>query len=222
MTWLVGRLRRKTCHQLDRGYVFALFITFVGLLPAVIGVIVPHPNRALLSLLGFILLVVLGWLSIASMFKQQKWPKKVLAMIFGLWFIVQAGVFVYDLFYYFSTYAKTSAESFNDGYLALMQEVIKYEKGLNGYPEVSKIIITSEYGQPYIYALFARKTSPIAYHGGSLIKYSFPDVVNVGALSEPNALVVAGKKAELIDKTKADKIIYNSAGEPVFWLFKTK
>lgn len=219
--WLILRFKQIKYRQLDRAYLFAGFIVLVGLLPAVIGMIVPHPNRALLSLLGFLLLMILGWMSFGLWFDLRNFQKKYLAVIFGAWLFIQVGFFAYDVFYYFHTYAKTSAESFNDGYIQMMNEVIKYEKGLDNYPEVEKIIITSEYGQPYIYALIARKTSPIDYHGGSLIKYRFPDVVNIDALSEKNALVVAGKQADLIDKTRADKIIYNSAGEGVFWLFKT-
>ncbi len=223
LTWLVMRFRKEEFQKLDRVFSLSLILVFLGMLPAVIGMIVPHANRALLTLLGFVLLVSFSWLAVWVLFLKKHWSLKFFKVLFGLWLTLQIFGFSFDLYNYFFVWSKDQAvaEAFNDGYLELMEEVKKYESGHDGYPEVNKIIITSEYGQPYIYALFARKTSPIAYHGGSLIKYSFPDVVNVDALSEKNALVVAGKKADLIDKTRADKIIYNSAGEPVFWLYLT-
>ncbi len=49
--------------------------------------------------------------------------------------------------------------------------------------QVEKILFTSDYGQPYIYALFVRETNPIWYRGGSLIKYEFKDEINMDDLS---------------------------------------
>ncbi len=220
--WLYARSHWSLMKKLDKLYLFSFYLVFIGLLPAAIGLIVPHANRALLALIGFILLLIIGWLSISFWFKLKKWPTRWLKFIVISWLFLQLGFFSIDVYQYFTVFAKNSAPAFNDGYRQMMTEAIKYEKGLAGYPEVKKIVITSEYGQPYIYALFMRRTSPIAYHGGSLIKYDFPDVVHADKLSEKNALVVAGKKADLIDKTRAAKVIYNSAGQPVFWLFVTK
>ena len=222
MIWLFGRRRWSKLKQLDKFYLFSLYLVFIGLLPAAIGLIVPHANRALLALIGFILLLVAGWLSLSLWFSLKKWSVKWLKLVLLIWLVLQLAFFSDDVYQYFTSFAKNSATAFNDGYRQLMTEVIKYEKGLAGDPEVNKIIITSEYGQPYIYALFMRHTNPIYYHAGSLVKYNFPDIVNVDSLSEKNTLVVAGKKADLIDKIRATKIIYNSAGRPVFWLFLTK
>lgn len=193
-----------------------------GLVPAIIGVEVPHPNRALLALPGFILLALLGLDHLTKIiFSFVKPNRKIQIALICLLVVVEITQLSLFLHQYFGTYARQSSSSFQDGYTEMFAEVWSYYDGNNGKHSVDQIVITSEYGQPYIYALLTRKISTLQYHNGALINFLFPDVVQLSDLDRPNALVVAGEKSDLIDRTKAVKVIYSKDGQPRFWLFDT-
>lgn len=207
-----------------RTFIWQLSLIWIvaGLVPAIIGVEVPHPNRALLALPGFILLALLGLdhltKIIFSIVKPNRKIQKGLICLLVVVEITQLSLFLHQ---YFGTYARQSSSSFQDGYTEMFAEVWSYYDGNNGKHSVDQIVITSEYGQPYIYALLTRKISTFQYHNGALINFLFPDVVQLSDLDRPNALVVAGEKSDLIDRTKAIKVIYANDGQPRFWLFDT-
>jgi len=211
-------------------YVF-LGLIIIGLLPAAISLEVPHSNRSILALPGFILMAIYGvdWLIIKI--RESKINKKVLGShgetnivlksVIGSFLLFHIFLTVAFLNHYFTVFAKESADSFQDGYLEAFEIAQKYEKGLDDYPEVDKILFTSDYGQPYIYALFSRKTNPIWYRGGSLIKYEFTDKIDVGDLQRNNTLIVASATDELpIEKIK--QIIFGSDGKVRFQIFLTE
>lgn len=207
-----------------RTFIWQLSLIWIvaGLVPAIIGVEVPHPNRALLALPGFLLLALLGLdhltNNIFSFVKPNRNIQIGLICFLVVVEITQLSLFLHQ---YFGTYARQSSSSFQDGYTEMFAEVWSYYDGNNGKHSVDQIVITSEYGQPYIYALLTRKISTLQYHNGALINFLFPDVVQLSDLDRPNALVVAGEKSDLIDRTKAVKVIYANDGQPRFWLFDT-
>ncbi len=193
---------------------FILWIV-LGLLPASIATEVPHSNRALLALPGFIGLALMG-LHGAITLAKVAYVKK---MLFGTaicLYILFAAAFLH---HYFFVYSAQSSTDFYDGYLDAFSVAQEYEKGLNGKPKVDTIFVTSEYGQPYIYALFVRKTNPIWYQGGSLSeKYSFLEELTPGDLSRSNVLLVAGPEriSETIEPTQ---VILGSDGAVRFNLY---
>lgn len=192
----------------------ALTLILVGLLPAILGTEVPHSNRAILALPGFMLLAVLGLKNLLEL--KPKFSKQIL---FGF-ILIHLSLFAAYQRHYYQVFSKESAADFQDGYLEAFNFVIPYEKGLDGKQAVDKIIFSSDYGQPYIYALFARKTNPIWYQGGSLIKYEFKDEVTIGDLERENTVVVASEKDDLLSKNdQADKIIYGSDGSKRFRIY---
>ncbi|MBP7843093.1 glycosyltransferase family 39 protein [Candidatus Woesebacteria bacterium] len=209
-----------------------LFVSLVifGLLPASIALEVPHSNRALLALPGFLLLAVFGFNHLILLLEKTKLNTTVSGSFDEQNIIAKSAtgtvIAIHILFavtflsHYFSVFSKESTDSFNDGYLEAFSLAAKYEKGLDGYPEVEKIIFTSRYGQPYIYALFVRKTNPIWYQGGSLVKYEFYENVNVGDLLRNNALIV-GSGLDDLPTEQADHIIYGTDGSIRFQIFKT-
>lgn len=212
--------------KVKRNYLFPWFLAVIwivaGLAPAIIGIEVPHPNRALLALPGFLLFALLGIDLIADyILKHTRHFDKHLKIFFMSLVILATMQTGYFLFQYFGVYAKQSSPFFQDGYRELFTEVWSYYDGNNGRGSVEQIVITSEYGQPYIYALLTRRISTFQYHNGALINFIFPDVVQLSDLDRPNALVVAGEKSELIDRTQAFKVIYTRDGKPRFWLFDT-
>lgn len=191
------RQRRK-----DVAWISVLIIV-LGLLPAAIGEEVPHSNRALLALPGFILLATLGFDFLQQLATNFKPEKKVGQILVGVFALLHGLFFVSYLNYYYQDFATNSAVAFKDGYLEALNYVVRYEN------QVDKIVFTSDYGQPYIYALFVRQTNPIWYRGGSLVKYEFKNKINIGDLSRKKTIVVASQDDEL-DPKQADYLVYGS------------
>ena len=155
----------------------------IGLLPAAIGTEVPHSNRALFALLGFIILAVSGLESLLRKVDNKK-------MTLGLVIMIHLLCSITFIEYYFNRFDALAVDDFQAGYIEAFTLAEEYEKGLNGKPTVDKIIFTSKYGQPYIYALFVRKTNPIWYQGGSLVKYEFRDTITASDLAQNSTLVI--------------------------------
>ena len=191
-------------------FYFAVAWTTIGILPAAIGVDVPHSNRMLLALPGFLLLAVLGWNAAATVWQNKLLAPAFLGTVFLLHFLL---VFSY-LNAYFTVFAKESASAFSDGYVEAVNYAIRYE------PSVDKVLFTSKYQQPYIYTLFGRKTSVHQYHMGSLIKYEFSDKITVGDLGRKRTVIVA--TPEEIDPRNATHLVYGSDGKVRFVIVKTE
>lgn len=217
---LISILKKQT----KAGWWLALVWIGVGILPAALGSeLVPHSNRALLALPGFILLALIGlrtlsnWL-IHSQLNQQiqgshDEKNMVWTSVMGTLLLWQILLFVGYTQDYYSNFAKKSATDFADGYLEAFNYVKQAEK------DVDKIVFTSDYGQPYIFALFARQTNPIWYQGGSLVKYEFKDEINIGDLSRQKALII-GSASDDLPIDQAEKLIYGSDGQIRFKIFR--
>lgn len=215
----------KTTQEKSELFWLGSLITIVGLLPAALGEEVPHSNRALLALPGFVMLAVFGLKQLISFLKKTKLNQEIkgthgqknmiLLSVIGSLVLVQSFFFIAYIGDYFTQFAADSAADFKDGYLDAYAFITPYED------QVEKIIFTSDYGQPYIYALFVRQTNPIWYQGGSLIKYEFKDEINVGDLSRKKTIVVASNEDEL-EPGWADKIIYGSDHQLRFKIYLPK
>ena len=212
----------------NNNFKLAICWVIIGILPAALGTDgVPHQNRALLALPGFLLLAVIGFSNLVEAIGQSRLNKKiigshgeknVLVKSFAVSFLLIHGIFFLKyLNYYYSDFAKNSAAAFQDGYIAAFNFIKPYEESKD------KIIFTSEYGQPYIYALFAKKTNPIWYQGGALVKYEFTDKIGFGDRDRKNSIIVTGQKVGLdLPIHEADKIIYGSDGEVRFKIYLTE
>lgn len=202
-----------------------------GILPAVIAQEVPHPNRSLLALPAFCLLAIFGlqvvvqvirkWQPGRSLIGSHGESELLLKSILGTLFALHCLFFVAYVNDYFTRYAKVSGETFSEGYLEAFAYAKNYEKGAEGKPKADIIVFTSEYGQPYIYALFARKTSPYFYQNGSLATYFFTDDVGPGDLERTNALLVTGQKQPL-PLTEAEHVIFGADGQVRFAFYRSK
>lgn len=184
---------------------------FLGLLPAALGDQYPQANRALLALPGFIWLAISGWQILVDWLRLGVGKIKLPAIVCNLLLI--AALLVNCTFYlhhYYQYFASASANDFNEGYLEAMELVVKYEKGIDGMPPVDKIVFSNQYGQPYIYALFAHRTNPIWYQGGSLNKFQFLDKVDINHLSTKNTLVVATKHDDVVGQEPVHQVVTNS------------
>ena len=202
---------RKFQQRYSEVFYLGIALILVGLIPAALGEEIPHSNRALLALPGFILLAVLGF---KSLLKRIKNPI-IKNSFFGTLLLIHCLFFITYISDYFTVFAKDSADAFKDGYLEAFEFVVPHED------RVDKIIFTSDYGQAYIYALFVRQTNPIWYQGGSLVKYEFKDEIDVGDLARKNTIVVASKNDE-IEAGWADKLVYGSDNEVRFKIYLPK
>jgi hypothetical protein len=184
----------------------------IGILPAAIGRDAPHSNRALLSWPGFILLMIAGAFFVIRSLRDGRMSTivlgshgekdMVLKTVVGGWLLMHLLLWAASGRTYFTQFAQQSAADFQDGYLEAMQLARSYE------PDVDKILFTSKYGQPYIFALFVRKTNPIWYRGGSLVKYEFNDRISAVDRDRSNTLIIA--TPEEMSPQSGDQLIYGS------------
>ena len=177
----------------DRLFIFGVFLCLIGLTPAFLGIEVPHPNRALLSLPGFYLLIVSLINVISAKYHGHLMAKYLLPFMIVLVFSSNLLAVVN----YFGFYNQKSVAEFNQGYVQAFNYARQYEKGVNGMPQVKQIIVDSHYGQPYIFALLANQISPLAYHNGALVKYLFVDKIYVGDMERSDTLLMATNQTEL-------------------------
>lgn len=213
----------------QKALLFSVAWLCIGIAPAALGADdVPHSNRALLALPGFLLLAASGWLILVDAVSKSKLnltvkgnhgePHSVRNALIGTTVLLHGIFFLSYWNHYLTAFAAESSSAFQDGYLEAMEIVKQYEKGMNGKPEVDKIMFSSEYGQPYIYAIFSRKTDPIYYQGGSLIKYEFTDV-DMGDFQRTNTLIVGTVGDTDLPLEKADYVVYGSDGKMRFQLY---
>ncbi|NCN50955.1 MAG: hypothetical protein COU67_00805 [Candidatus Pacebacteria bacterium CG10_big_fil_rev_8_21_14_0_10_44_54] len=197
----------------NRGYtrplLFGLLVIAIGSLPAILATEAPHSNRGLFAVLGFL---TLAMVCVRIFFRYKA--------VFGSIILVHIFLFVSYWQVYRSDFAKISATDFQDGYIEAFSIAREYELGSNGKQKVDKVLFSSEYGQPYIYALFVRQTNPIWYRGGSLNTYEFTDKIGVGDLNRANTLIVASASQD-IPAEKAVALVYGSDGEVRFKLYLT-
>ena len=229
MVFLMRRSRRtQQIKEITRVFLFALGWIVSGMLPATIGVEIPHANRALLAYPGFLILMCLGlfflfklwyfFLHNKSLFVQgRKFASEssllILKAVLGLTLLTHCLLFLSYWQNYFLNYSAFSADAFQNGYQQVFEYVIPEEE------KVEKILFSDTYGQPYIYALFFRQTNPIWYQGGSLIKYEFTNKISTADLQRNNTLIVA--TPDQIDPTLGDRIIQAPDGSVRFVIIKT-
>lgn len=196
----------------------ALIVAWVGIgfLPAVLGQTVPHANRALLALPALIVLAVYGLNSCVAKL-QSTTAKHICIALFVLSHSLMVTAY---LNHYYTHFAAQSTEAFADGYIEAYERVYEVVREYHGTPDqINKIIFSSEYGQPYIYALFTAETDAIAYQGGALARYIFQDVVGTGDLGQKNTLLVASQNTNLnFDAIQPLAVVYGSDGSERFYL----
>lgn len=210
----ISQQKRRRFVPLGLFY-FAVSWTVIGILPAAIGVDVPHSNRMLLALPGFLLLTILGWHAVAKL-----WNNRLLSPAFlGSVLMIQLMLIFSYLNYYYTTFAAQSTEAFSDGYVEAMEYVKERQD------HVDKVLFTSVYQQPYIYALFVHQISNYDYHNGALARFEFSDKVGVGELLRKNTLIVGTPKEldpDHLDSRLQKHVIYGSDGEPRFVIVETE
>lgn len=232
LSWIVLQIHKRNVlpSYVMRVATVAGALIVLGVLPAAVALEVPHSNRALTACIGFLLLSTLGIAELLRVASRHSELKSIrdsrnrktifFQLIVGTYVLLHALFVAEYASYYFKSFAKTSADDFKDGYIEAFNYVIPYETGKEGTHEVQNIFFTSAYGQPYIYALFARQTNPIYYHGGSLIKYIFQDSFVEGDLLRENSIIVTTPQ-DVMPFEKASYVVYGSDRQPRFYIFDT-
>lgn len=193
------------------------WLLLLGILPAALGTEVPHANRALLALPGFILLAMCGLNTILSARLLDQTIKR---SLLGMLLLIHGLLAITSLNDYYTRFAAESATSFQDGYLEAFDWVESYRAASPDSTPLEKIIFTSIYDQPYIYALFATQMNPIWYQGGALNHYEFKSPITIGDLERPNTLVVASGQDDLLGRNdQADHVVYGSDGSVRFRIY---
>lgn len=224
--------KNSDSNPVRKSVLFALLWIVIGILPASIGESVPHSNRALLALPGFVLLSTIAMTFAVEWYGQLNtqakswwgmlWGKRmeftdqsnIIRASIGMFFLIHSLLFVSYMHDYFTTFAKESSQDFYYGYEQAFEFAIDREDS------VDKILFTSKYGQPHIYAIFFRKTHPQWYQGGSLIKYEFTDQISESDLHREKTVIIA--TPEEIDPSQADELVIAPNGEVKFVLIDTQ
>lgn len=219
LSWLRYPVIRHSYREL---FAWSLLLIIVGILPATLTTAVPHSNQAFIALPGFILLATIGLLSWRRWWSDKNlkyYPSFVLLV-----FIIDGLCFLQYQTNYFQVYAQGN---FNDQY-ATSRQTVSHLFALNldeAFREtrtaekiVDQIIISTGLEQEYIYALWARGTTPLAWQGGNLSeKYLFLSEITDGDFSRHNTMIlVSPNNLKTTDISKEDYLIkeyYDGNGE---------
>jgi hypothetical protein len=206
-------------------------IVLVSILPGAIGLDeAPHTIRSLLGLSGFTLIalstskILMDYLHISKINQIIKGnhgeANIALKAVIGTSLLLHLLSAVVMTNYYFNDFAQNSAQLYVQNYLEVMRLTQDYATGNNGKSKKDKILISTTYGQPHMYTLFANQIHPFAYNSGFLIKYEFVNP-NVGDLIRENALVVVANDTQAFNPDRATQLIYDDYGNLEFMIFET-
>lgn len=183
---------------------FLLWWLVIGPLPAMIGFEVPHPIRSLQWLPVLILVAALGM------------EKVIISKRYG-WLIATALAInsIFFAYHYFVSYRVASAPDWQYGYKEAAQIAKDYQSN------VDKIIVSSYYGQPYVFIYWYQDWRPQSIFWGGAIKYLFREIKLEQDLGTPNILFI-GAPEEIPPETKGIiKEIYFPDGQVAFRVVKT-
>lgn len=189
----------------------------ISVVPAAIGLDVPHANRAILGLPWVQILAIIGCL---NLFSHLRLPTKIklnvsVPRVLGVAIIC---ISLYSCYLYLQIYKRTYSSAaalseFGYGYEQLMEYVRAQESS------VDKIYFTNNYGQAYIYLLLFKQLNPIQYRQGALANYSISTTPFLDARGHGNALVVGTKDDFPSDANLVKEIKYPD-GTTVFKVVK--
>lgn len=186
------------------------FFFFVGLIPASLGLDVPHSNRALLALPWAQLTAGITVLYIFESIKRER-TLQVLAIAIAM--LTAVGVVHYKKAYV-SVYASSTAlHDVGYGY----REVMSYVRPEEG--NVDRVYFTNTYGQAYIYILFFKELTPMEYQHGGLANYTISEKPYNDAMGKKNVLIV-GTAADIPDSANIVKEITYPDGKIAFRIAK--
>ncbi len=171
-------------------------------LPAMIGFETPHPIRAYQLLPALVIICALGLSQIKhELLKTLAYAALVLNSLF----------FLYQ---YFFVYPVKSAPEWQYGYKQAVLYAREHEN------EVNKVIIGSDYGQPYIFTYFYQDRKPMGVLWGEMIKYSFRNFTWDDVKNEKQVLVIGSPREVPADADNIVNVINFPDGSVAFRIAK--
>jgi 4-amino-4-deoxy-L-arabinose transferase-like glycosyltransferase len=152
-----------------------LFWLLAAPIPAVIGRDAAHSVRSLNMLIPLLIVVSLG----ITKFIKFSSKRQLLIVIF---YFLSTALYLREYHLRYPIYA---AKDWQYGY----QQMAEYVKQRE--PDVEKIVITSQYGQPHIFTYFWQKRDPMEIFWGQMTKYTFRDINWEEDKLKENVLLVA-------------------------------
>lgn len=195
-SWLRFPALRQQNRELYR---LAFFWLVIGLIPAALTTQVPHSNQAFLAAPAFIIYALLGFLTWKNWWQKHPQFYSSFALVT---IVLSLCSFLAYQHHYYQVFAASGADVSASASDALARQQTSYLFAHNlaeafAYTsarekDTYEILVAVNFEQPYIYALWARGTKPIAYQGGSLsAKYLFLDKINYGDLTgRENSLII--------------------------------
>lgn len=176
ITGMIFMIRRKEL----RSFWFIPVVFLISIVPAALGVDVPHANRALLGVPWIQILAMIGMFGSWSVISKQKRS----LFLGGIAMVMVASTLMYARTY-LQVYTSTIAlRDMQYGY----EEAVQYARAQER--NVNRVYFTNAYGQAYIYLLFFKHMNPIDFRGGGLANYVIADKVWSMAQADKNVLVV--------------------------------
>lgn len=192
-------------HWRDR-YRFVVVWLVLGMMPALLSQGNPHAIRSMMALPALVLLAAHGF-SVLSKKLSSSWFSALVLVVL----LFEAGLY---LLAYYGSYAVDSATAFQYGYREAILTAEKYGKDADGF------VVTSAYGQPYIYTLLYRELSPEQFQFGALANYAFHEI-NAASLV-PNHMYVATPEEIPVDNEYVIQVVtIPDTDVPVFVVAKT-
>lgn len=188
-----------------RRYSWLLLCVFIGILPATLSNEVPNSNR---------IHGIVPWIQIIAAFGWMFWyeyctGKKKKIFTFVSVALVLAQTIVYG-YWYLQIYTTVAAKDFQYGY----EEAIRYARSKE--KDVEKVLLTSAYGQPYIYMVFFKRLTPIQYNQGALANYEIRDIKWDEDRNRKSLLLIGTPKEIPANVENIVKEIYYPDGSVVF------
>lgn len=202
-------------------YWLTLLLFLIGMIPASLTRESPHALRSLPALPFLIVISSLGADSVSERLKKYK------TFVYLFLIVVYLGFFEFYATNFFNKYPYEASSDWQYGYKALF---LAYK---DEFPKYKKVVISDEYGQPYIFALYYLKFNPsdfrktakynnISNWGASTVRsfdsfeFKKVDVSDLGA----ETLVFATDKDKLEKKVASSEIRFLD-GSTAFWVYKS-
>lgn len=190
-------------------YGWLIVLVLIGILPAAISNEAPHSNRAHGIVPWIQLISVVGFSFISTYFTKER--MRVFTRIVILLTLVQT---VYFAFLYKNIYSSIAVRDFQYGY----QEAIQYARLQES--SVHSVLLTSKYGQPYIYILFYKGLTSIEWQQGALANYELRDFTWDEVKERKDILIIGSPQEIPQDAQNIVKEIRFPDGEIAFRIVK--
>jgi len=203
------------------GLIFLLFLLVVAPIPSAITKEAPHALRSILMAPLISIFSGLGLMYFSNLFKKYKTK---IMIIFSIIFLAYFANYYYQ---FINSYNYLTEKDWQYAYKAIF---LNYKNVLE---EKNKVVITSEYGQPYIFTLFYNQYNPELFRES--VVHNTPD--NWGFLSVLEFGKYKFKKIvenDLTDKSivfsdiefnnlrnNLSDIIYLSNGDITLWVYES-